>query len=206
MSDNAPADVRIHAFAAIEWTAGASRSAILDALNSEASLQALLERHLPEGVYFSVTDVVVALPEDVARESGLLVISGPGPERGPVASEPFDGITPEGLGAAIRATAGDLAREMEEPSAWFGATVRSAIVPGWGQWHNGEVEKGAAFAAVSLTLGLLSGAPGAASRAVRGKSQSVSPGGVRPFWLGMLAATYVASLLDAARGETKVTG
>jgi hypothetical protein len=204
MSDDAHRDDTVHALAGVAWEDGASRATVIAALAGQPHLHGLLQRHLPEGTYFAVSEVVAALPEEVARASGLVVASGPGPEQDAVVSETFDGITPEGLGAALRATAGDLAREMEEPPGWFGAVVRSAVLPGWGQWHNGQAEKAVAFVAISLTLGIASDAPGALSSAVRGKSRVSAD--ARPFWLGLLAATYIASLLDAYDNAEGVKG
>ena len=67
------------------------------------------------------------------------------------------------------------------------------------QWLTGLVATAAGSLGVELyaaVLGAIGGLPGAISRAVRGRPQ-VAAAGVRPFWLGLLAANYVVSLLDA---------
>ena len=172
------------ALTGLDWSAGMPRSDILERLEEEQVWRGLLRHYLPDGRYFSVADIIAALPDEVAQDPAAWAQAA-------ASREPFDGVTPEGLGAALRSQDGATGG-----GGWFGAVARSALLPGWGQWHNGERAKALAFALLSLALGLASGLPGAMSRAVRGQALC-APGGVRPLWLLPLAVTYVASLLDA---------
>jgi hypothetical protein len=162
----------------LDWSAGVSRRDLIARTDEGSVSNRLLALHLPEGAYFSVADVATAIPVEIARDPARWAIAVRKPDPAP---DQFEGITPEGLGMAIRAAAGEFAQESGWLTGRIGAALRSSILPGWGQWYNRQPEKGIAFGVVALLCALAS--------AARGRG--------RALWFALLATTYLASMADA---------
>jgi hypothetical protein len=184
--------------AGADWSGGLTKAELSARLADDPLLRSVVGRHAPDELYFSARDVLSTIP-DQAWETALGdTRRGTDPPAGPPsqASDQVVSVTTR----AARAEPAPVAILGPAPDPLHRAVplALSATMEGLGQAYNRQPSKALAFAVAGLGLSTASGLNTWLARHVfRVERARLGPERVRPFLLGLWAATYLANLLDA---------